>query len=280
MSDSSQPAPGRRISQPSCSCCIATGTQLPARVLTHALENHPGVSLMRTRRRLLQGFLATGEAQAALIGPAELQQFGEAMTVIPAGCIAARGCCLACRVFSNAEARRINVVWADPDDRTAVALARILWAHSLSRPLHVVPYHPEWQPLPNDAEAVLVSGDRVVSDPPIGFDHQIDLGAMWYEMTGLPLVLSVWAAPARHQCCDLHGLLREARIAGQDRADRLARQYAPIHGWPTDLAVRCLGTRLEFEFNDEHQEGLEDFLHLAARTGVTEGVHPLRYYHP
>ena len=46
--------------------------------------------------------------------------------------------------------------------------------------------------LADGAEAVLLIGDKVVTDPAIGYDYQIDLGAMWYEMTGLPFVFAAW----------------------------------------------------------------------------------------
>ena len=71
-------------------------------------------------------------------------------------------------------------------------LVQVLWAGLYHRRLSVIPFDASRDRPPADAQAVLLIGDKVVTQPPMGFDWQFDPAAMWYEMAGLPFVFGVW----------------------------------------------------------------------------------------
>jgi len=278
-SDGCTPAPGGQLSKASVPRLhrIAVVPYLNTRPLIWGLDETAEVELVRAVPSELRGKLAGGEVQAALMPSIDLQRFDRPLTVIRAGCIASAGPTLTVRVFSQVPAEDVNVLWADTDSHASVALARVLWAATFHRELHVIPFDTRQRPPQMDAEAVLLIGDKVVTDPPLGYDYQIDLGAMWYEMTGLPFVFAAWAAAPGADCAALCGLLGRARAGGQRRAEQIAREYGPAYGWPADLAVQYLTRNLEFAFTDAHREGMEEFFDRAREYGILQSVRPLNY---
>lgn len=256
---------------------IAAVPYLNARPLIWGLDENAEVDLLRAVPAKLRQKLASGEAEAALLPTIDLQRFDRSPTVVPAGCIASAGPTLTVRVFSQVPPQKIAVVWADGESRTSVALARVLWATLFDRALRIIPFDASSRPAEPDAEAVLLIGDKVVTDPPIGCDYQIDLGAMWYEMTALPFVFAVWAAQCPADCDALYALLDAARRGGQQRLEQIAREHGPAYGWPEDLALTYLTRYLQFEFTEAHREGMEEFFDRARDCGVLEAVRTLNY---
>lgn len=271
-------APGGQIIQPRLSRPYRIGVvpYLNARPLVYGLEDQDRVALVRAVPSQLARMLAREEVDVALVPSIDLQRSRRALTVLPAGCISSAGTTLTVRVFSQTPPTDIRVLWTDTDSHTSIALARTLWLGLFRRDLKIIPYHPA-TPLPEDAEAVLLIGDKVVCDPPLGYDYQIDLGTLWFQMTGLPFVFAVWTARAGTDTADLFPLLTRARQAGQAHAVEVARTCGPGYGWPVDLAVKYLTHHLQFDFTAAHRDGMEEFFDRARDCHVLHDVHPVAY---
>lgn len=248
---------------------------LVARPLLVGLDKSPAVELIRAVPSEMCRLLSGDEVEVAMVEAMDLQRFGRPLSVLPAGCLAFGGPTLTFRLFSRVQPSMLGVVWADDGCRTVSALVRILWAASYGRSLRIVPFSPGRFGPPDDAEAAVVVGDRVVADPPLGYDYQIDLGAMWQRMTGLPFVLAVWAATDLAHMATLDKLLSESRRQGVAGLARIAEQHASAYGWPEDLARRELMENLQYELTSDHVEGLVEFFHMAETFGVIDAVVPL-----
>lgn len=241
-----------------------------ARPLLEGLDHVPEFDVTGAVPSELRELLASGEVEAALLPVIDIQRFDGDLVVLPAGCISSAGTTLTVRIFSQVHPSQIHTLWVDSDSHTSVALAQVLWHFMFKRRLRVIPFTPgEWAAA-EDAQAVLCIGDKVVNNPPIGFDFQFDLGRLWFEMTGLPFTFAIWAARPWADCEELYRILSAARRDGQDNLYEIARKYAPQYNWPEDLAVRYLTKHLQFEFTDAHREGLEEFFALAEEAGVIE----------
>ena len=111
-----------------------------------------------------------------------------------------------------------------------------------------------------DNEAVLLIGDRAVSELAKSFSYQVDLGDAWKSYTGLPFVFAVWAGRSGRVSESLVRRLTSARDRGVGRLENLADQYGPRHGWSVGLARRYLGECLNYYLTLRHREGLTLFL--------------------
>jgi len=258
---------------------IAAQGHLFARPLIYGLEVAPEVSLQVISPPSLADMLLCCDVEAALIPSIDLQAVS-GLTVVPAGCVASNSRTLTARIFSRVRPARLTAIWADTESHTSVALARVLWQHTHNVHLDVMNFDPATQEEPDDAEGVLLLGDKVVTAPPIGYDWQIDLGSMWHEMTGLPFVFAVWAAADPADCLDLYRILSAARRKGVASIDDIVRDFAVPNEWPADLAKQYLSKHMQFEFGEAQREGMEEFFSLAAECGVIDEAIPIRYYDP
>jgi chorismate dehydratase len=258
---------------------IAAQGHLYARPLISGLGESAEVALSVISPPSLADMLLCGDLDAALLPSVDLQAAG-GLTVIPAGCVSASGGTLVTRIFSRVRPARISALWVDAEAHTSVVLAQVLWSNLFNTRLDILPYDPAGPDAPEDIEAVLLVGDKVITDPPLGFDWQIDPAQMWFEMTGLPFVFAVWAAGDAGDAPDLFRILQAARIRGSCNLPQIAQEHAMLYDWPADLASLYVSKHLQFEFTDSQREGMEEFFHLAVECGAMDDFPRLHYYRP
>ena len=161
----------------------------------------------------------------------------------------------------------MRTIAATSESATSVVLAQVLL--------------PEAEILAEDAEADarLLIGDRALvsafSDPT---PHH-DLGALWREHTGLPMVFAVWAARASCAAADLarvDRVLADALAQAQEQSDLVARAAAGRFDFPAGYLARYF-EKLRYGFGERERAGLTRFYELAAERGLIESVPPLRF---
>lgn len=259
---------------------IAATPTLSAMPLLQGLRKHPRVDLVLQSADSVCSLLDDGLVDAALVPAFELQRDEKSVTVLGAGCVSCSGTSFAARIYSYAPARGVRAVWADPEARTASALAQVIWAYDFNHTLEVLPLEAGPRRSIGNDEGILVIENEVVSRPPLGFDWQLDLCALWDHMTGLPFVSSVWAASNNADLVGLYQLLENARRSGQKNLRKIATQCAPEINWPEDLAIRFIEKHIDYEFGNAQRDGLEEFFHLCERLGLTHEFRPVQYYRP
>lgn len=259
--------------------CVGTLPHLPARPLTHYLEGSEEITLTRAAGARMKPLLASGEVDTALLPTNDLGCFGPRMSILPVASLSGDESSLYTRIFSQVDPADITVLWVDRNCGSVLTLVQVLWGYQYRSRISVIPFDPGSVQVPDDVDAVLIIGDSVVTDPPIGFDLQFDPVGMWHEMTGLPFVFNVWGTQRTGAECErLSRLLLEARQLGQRHIEQIAAEHANAYGWPLDLATRCLANEMQFGFTDTHRESLEEFLALAAQLELLPAPGRLQYH--
>lgn len=259
---------------------------LNSKPLIEGLANDPRVVLRFDVPSALSELLRENEVDAALIPTIDLARSDGRWQRISDACIGSDGRTLTVRVFSKVPPERMDVLYADPDSHTSVALARMIWANVYHRPLRIEPLAATSQL--RQCESVLLIGDKVVTTPMPWFDHHVDLGDAWKKWTGLPFVFAVWAInqpeaqarvlsepepqlPALSEPgaqatglaqADLARILSEARDRGVTRAAEIAAQAGPAHGWPVDLAVEYMTHALTYKITPAAEAGMNRYFEL------------------
>jgi chorismate dehydratase len=230
---------------------------LNAKPLLYGLESDPAVNLtLDVPARLLDG-LAGGRLDVALLPVIDYQR-KDGLRIVPCAGIGCDGPTLTVRIFSPVPIERIESLACDPDSHTSVALAQVILAERYG-------LRPRFDP---NGTARLLIGDKVVTNEPAGMPHQLDLGAAWKELTGLPFVFAVWTARDEVELGDLPQRLDRARRAGMEHLDEIVREHAVPRGWPADLARKYLSDYLRFEIGPKQLTAIERFYDLAARHGI------------
>jgi chorismate dehydratase len=188
------------------------------------------------------------------------------LVIIPAGGIGCDGPTLTVRIFSRVPIEQINTLACDTDSHTSVALARII----LAKHYRVRPEFIDLRPgaaHPAD-EAQLLIGDKVVCEEPVGYEHQIDLGAAWKAMTGLPFVFATWMARRGVDARSLLESLTRAKTAGLKNIGNIIERDAIPRGWPAALARQYLTENLKYDIGPVQLTAIRKFHSLAAEIGI------------
>ncbi|MFT3786123.1 MAG: hypothetical protein QM770_08155 [Tepidisphaeraceae bacterium] len=172
--------------------------------LIEGLRNDPSLALSLHVPSALADELKSERADVALLPVIDYQRL-PGLRIVPGSCIGCDGPTLTVRLFAHEPFDRVRRVATDPDSHTSVALAHVLFAKRFQT-------NPEFIDLrearPDDAR--LLIGDKVICEAPAGFDHQLDLGQAWKELTGLPFVFATWCAHDGVNVGDLHLKLTRA----------------------------------------------------------------------
>ncbi len=164
----------------------------------------------------------------------------------------------------------IHEIFCDPASLTSVSLLRVLLAERGLRAefQRLASYEPGQMP-----DAALLIGDRAIDFSRSLHTHQIwDLGAAWYELTGLPFVYAVWALRRGVENSVLRRQLREAKSFGLDTLDHIITSRTEY-----DLEFRkdYLGWHIHYHLGSDEKRGLGRFIELLRKHGLGPVFEPV-----
>jgi chorismate dehydratase len=153
-------------------------------------------------------------------------------------------------------------IFCDAASLTSVNLLRVLLAERGLKP--------EFKPLSDYKSATSLDYVLLIGDPAIEFllgthEHEImDLGATWFELTGLPFVYAVWALRRGVENSQLRRQLREARDFGLDTLDTIIRNRTE---YDYDFRKDYLGWHIHYHLSTDEKRGLAKFIELLRKHG-------------
>src|SRR5256885_4397023 len=200
---------------------IGSVSYLNAKPLIYGLDEADDLDLqLDVPSRLVAG-LRDARFDLALLPVIDYQRL-ENLCLVPSGGIGCDGSTLTVRIFSKKPIEQIKTLACDTDSHTSVALAKVIFGERYGRqPEFVDLVHGDDRPV----DARLLIGDKVVCEEPPGFDHQIDLGHAWKELTGMPFVFAIWTARKGVDLGDLPERLARARVEGLAHVDELIARH-------------------------------------------------------
>jgi chorismate dehydratase len=255
---------------------LASVSYLNAKPLIYGLEREPDVRLTLDVPSKLLGHLHERSADVALLPVIDYAQ-EPGLCIVPAGGIGCDGPTLTVRIFSQKPLEQVDALACDPESHTSVALARIVLAERYGT-------HPKFIDLRDTdaalrAPARLLIGDKVVCEEPAGFEHQLDLGSAWKELTGLPFVFAVWVAREGVDLRDLPAALERAKVRGLEHVTELIARHAVPRGWPAGVALQYLTVYLKYDIGPRQLEAMRRFFELSAQHHLLPTpLHALRMY--
>ena len=124
---------------------------------------------------------------------------------------------------------------------------------------------PEFKPLPSYEAARAVDNVFLIGDRALDFllaphEHEIwDLGAAWFDLTGLPFVYAVWTLRRDRDHAPLRRILRNAKSFGLETLDHIISSRTEF---TYDLRKDYLGWHIHFHLGDDERRGLVKFIEL------------------
>jgi chorismate dehydratase len=210
----------------------------------------------------LAELLRRNELDAALVSVVEVL-FTERYDILDGIAIASLGEVKSVFLAHTQPLEEIREVFLDPASLTSVNLLKVLLAERGVKP--------EFKPLPSYQEApklaaVLLIGDRALDFAFANHPHTIlDLGAAWYELTGLPFVYAVWALRRGVENKALRRALREARDFGLDTLDHIISSRKE---YSYEFRKDYLGWHIHFHLGTDEKRGIAKFMELLRKHGL------------
>jgi chorismate dehydratase len=210
--------------------------------------------------------LLAGELDLAPISSIEYARHAERLRLLPRLCVSSEGAVDSIQLVSRVPLERVRRVAVTPESATSVVLTKVL----LPEAEHV--------PLGDEAEAKLLIGDAALKSAFEDPTPHYDLGRLWLERTGLPMVFALWAAPepAPPGLTELEQALVDSVLVARAEPERLAYEASERYGYPPGFLARYF-EKLRYRFGPRERAGLLTFLELARDAGELEAVPELRF---
>jgi chorismate dehydratase len=226
------------------------------------VEEHHGVPTDLNRR------LVAAELDLAPISSIEYARNADRLRILPKLCVSSEGAVDSIQLVSKAPLEQVRRVAVTPESATSVVLTKVL----LPEAEHVALDEAR----PGDAK--LLIGDAALRSAFEDPTPHHDLGRLWLERTGLPMVFAVWAAPepvARGMGALEHALVESVRLARAE-PEQLAYEASARYGYPAGFLARYF-EKLRYRFGPRERAGLYTFLEMARDVGELQAVPELRF---
>ena len=228
--------------------------------LDTAVHEIPGVPTELNRALLAR------ELDVAPISSIEWARNADQLRLLPRLCVSSEGAVDSIQLVSRLPLDAVRTVAVTPESATSVVLTKVL----LPEAEHV--------PLGEEADARLLIGDAALKSAFEDPTPHHDLGRLWLERTGLPMVFAVWAAPEplAEGLAELEeALVRSVRLARAE-PERLAHEASERYGYPAGFLARYF-EKLRYSFGPRERAGLFTFLELARDAAELDEVPEIRF---
>src|SRR5436309_8327886 len=178
--------------------------------------------------------LRAGEWDRAPISSIGYARNAERLRILPRLCVGSEGAVDSIQLVSRTPLEHVRTVAVTPESATSVVLTKVLLPEA------------EQVSLGEDAEATLLIGDAALKSAFEDPTPHHDLGRLWRERTGLPMVFAVWAAPddAPPGLAELEDALVASVRLARAEPERLAHESSERYGYPPGFLAPYFETLL------------------------------------
>src|SRR5262245_36547133 len=164
--------------------------------------------------------LLDGDVDIAPISSIEWARNADRLAMLRRVCVSSEGAVGSIQLIAPRRLADVRTVAVTPESATSVVLTKVL----LPRAEHV--------PLGEEADATMLIGDAALRSSFEDPTPHYDLGRLWLERTGLPMVFAVWAAPEPHAdgLLDLQESLVASVRAARTDPEALAYESSERYG--------------------------------------------------
>ena len=210
--------------------------------------------------------LLRGELDLAPISSIEYARHADRLRLLPRLCVSSEGAVESIQLVSRKPLEQVRSIAVTPESATSVVLTKVL----LPEASHV--------PLGEEADAKLLIGDAALKSAFEDPTPHHDLGRLWLERTGLPMVFAVWACPEPVPVglSELEAALVDSVLLARAEPERLAHESSERYGYPPGFLARYF-EKLRYRFGPRERAGLLTFLELAHDVGELDEVPELRF---
>ena len=250
----------------------------------HMLNKQPvdRVEIIPGYPSTLNRMMSSGTLDMSPVSSATCADIAEDVLILPDFCLSSVGYVSSVVLFSNVPIDDLdnrNVALTNAS-HTSVVLLKILLANYYNVTPEFVPTEP--MPVLDNVDAALVIGNEAMTFKAGSSRFVYDLGELWLEKTGYPVVFAVFAVrkkAARHYVEEInnvvssyHKSLRYLEEGKRDLYIAAAKRYPAIQ-----KDIKAYYNLLQFEFTDDLKKALSFYFDKSGELGLTKKVTSLEY---
>ncbi len=210
----------------------------------------------------LNALLAEGAVDVANVSSIEYARHASDYVLLPSVCISSDGAVESVNLVTDVPLPAVRSIAVTAQSAASVGLVRVLFPGAEIRPEGA------------DADARLLIGDEALQSALEDATPHHDLGVLWRERTGLPMVFAVWAARRdvdEARLVELDRALGEAVADASEHAALVAQAAAERYGFPAGYLARYF-EKLRYRFGDRERDGLRRYFQLLAEAGIIDSA--------
>jgi chorismate dehydratase len=210
----------------------------------------------------LNALLAEGAVDVANVSSIAYARHADELVLLPSVCLSSDGAVDSVQIVTDVPLPAVESVSVTSQSAASVALVRILLPGAEIRPEGAV------------ADARLLIGDDALTSVIEDATPHHDLGVLWRERTGLPMVFAVWAARsdlADEILVELDRAFAGAVADASEHAALVAEAAAERYGFPAGFLARYF-EKLRYRFGERERAGLQRYFELAAEAGIIDSA--------
>ncbi|MGN6380824.1 MAG: menaquinone biosynthetic enzyme MqnA/MqnD family protein [Gaiellales bacterium] len=214
----------------------------------------------------LNRMLLAGEVDVAPISSIEYARHADQLRLLPRLCVATEGAVDSIQLITPRPIEQVRTVAVTPESATSVVLTKVLLGDV------------ELVPLDHAADARMLIGDAALRSAFEDPTPHYDLGRLWQDRTGLPMVFAVWACRegVNEGLLELERAHLRSLAVARAEPEALARQASAEYGWPAGFLARYF-EKLRYHFGPREQQAALRFFELAHLAGELDAVPELRF---
>jgi chorismate dehydratase len=176
----------------------------------------------------LNARLLRGELDLAPISSIEYARNAGGLRLLPRLCVSSEGAVDSIQLVARKPLEQVRSVAVTPESATSVVLTKVLLPEA------------EHFPLGEEADARLLIGDAALKSAFEDPTPHHDLGRLWLERTGLPMVFAVWACPepVAEGLAELEQALVDSVLTARAEPEQLAYEASERYGYPAGYLAR------------------------------------------
>jgi chorismate dehydratase len=248
------------------------------------LPGRPGVELLPGVPTDLNRMLVAGEIDLGPVSSIAYARNHTRLVLSRRLSISSLGAVDSIQLVARRPLAEIRTVALTPQSATSITLLKTILRLRYGQPVSYSELKGSVSGALETNDAVLLIGDEGLEALyfPVPGTTCYDLGALWQEWTGLPMVYAVWAARedfARANGPELVGVESElvrCMDYGRDHLSEVVESALGQYRFERACLSRYFA-RLHYDFPTEYREGLVRFYELACQAGELEEVPALRF---
>ena len=195
-----------------------------------------------------------GDIDVAPISSIEYARNADRLRLLPQLCVSTEGAVDSIQLITRKPLEQVRSVAVTPESATSVVLTKVLLGDV------------ELVPLDQPADARMLIGDAALRSAFEDPTPHYDLGRLWQERTGLPMVYAVWACRDEHRaraCEELERAHLRSLAIARSEPEALARRASAEYGWPAGFLARYF-EKLRYHFGPRERQGARAVLRAGA----------------